>query len=58
MGKQGVRTPEPILRFIIETDRNAPDLTNQQIADRVAACFSPASKLDRGTVGRIRNKVS
>jgi hypothetical protein len=57
MGKQGVRTPKPIRRFIIEIDRNAPGLTNQQIADRVAASFGPASKLDRGTVGRIRNKA-
>ena len=57
MGKQGVRTPEPIRRFIVETDRNAPDLTNQQIADRVAGSFGPASKLDRATVGRIRNKA-
>ena len=56
MGKQGVRTPEPVRRFITETDRNAPELTNQQIADRVAGNFGPASKIDRGTVGRIRNK--
>ena len=56
MGKQGVRTPDPIKRFIVETDRNAPELTNQQIADRVASRFGPASKLDRATVGRLRNK--
>ena len=57
MGKQGVRTPEPIRRFIVETDQNAPDLTNQQIADRIAGSFGPASKVDRATVGRIRNKA-
>ena len=57
MGKQGVKTPEPIRRFIVETDRNAPDLTNQQIADRIAGSFGSASKVDRATVGRIRNKA-
>ena len=57
MGKQGVKTPEPIRRFIVETDQNAPDLTNQQIADRIAGSFGSASKVDRATVGRIRNKA-
>ena len=53
MDKQGKRTPEPIEGFIIKEKRNAPGLTQPQLAARVAAKFGEAAKVDKTTVARI-----
>ena len=54
LGKQGKRVPDGIREFIANTNANAPGLTNQQIADRVAEVYGDDSRPDRSTIGRIR----
>ena len=56
MGKQGKPTPPPIQDFLVKTYQNAPGLTYQQLADRVAGRFGEAASVDRSTVPRILRK--
>ena len=53
MGTQGIPTSEPIRVFLIEEKRNAPGLTQEQLAARVEGKFGKAAKVDKSTVGRI-----
>ncbi len=53
MGPMGIPTPEHIRVFIIEEKRNAPGLTQRQLAARVEGKFGEAAGIDKGTVGRI-----
>ena len=57
MGQQGKKTPSNIREFIIDTKRNAPDLSYRVIAQKVEAGFGYS--LDKGTVGNIirRNRA-
>ena len=53
MGAKGIPTPEPIRVFIIGEKRNAPGLTQRQLAARVEGKFGEAARIDKSTVGRI-----
>ena len=53
MAKQGKQTLDVIKRFVIDTKRNASDLTQAQIADRVAGKFGEDARIDKSTIGRI-----
>ena len=53
MGQQGRETPDALKSFVVMTYRNAPKLTQRQIADRMAAEFGDDARIDQSTVGRI-----
>lgn len=54
MGKQGKETPVPIIEFIIREKRDAPGLTQAQLAARVEGKFGQT--IDKSTVGRYLRK--
>jgi hypothetical protein len=52
--KQGKKTPDGVVNFIIRTMRNAPRLTQSNIVDKIFAEYG--LKIDKSTVGRILSK--
>ena len=57
LAPKGKKTPPRVVKFVEDTKRNAPGLTNSQIADKIVGEFGESSRIDKGTVGRILGRA-
>ena len=56
MPTRGRRTPQRIQDYILEVSRASPALTNSEIASQVENKFGEDCRVDKTTVGRIRQR--